>query len=185
MLVTLFVDASYYAETQSGAYAFYAISTNDRLRFAGRFRTTVRDSTHAELAAIANALHVVLAHRVAAGADGILIQSDNLAAIQWIEHRSCQPYPQVLAKILALAEKYGVKLTMRHIKAHSGTGHPRLYCHDWCDREARRIARLMHRERGGTHAKTTPRKRTTRKRKKKPPPLLDGDRVVGTYSPVP
>lgn len=148
MLVTLFADASYYSETKSGAWACYAISAVDRLTYAGRFTKPIINSSHAELAAIANALHVILPHRLSAGAKRILIQTDCQAAIDWIQNGQSRQHPAIVDHILETMEKYGVSHEVRHIKAHVGTGDPRAYCHDWCDREARRIAKVVHKERG-------------------------------------
>jgi ribonuclease HI len=149
MLLTLFVDASYYHETGASAYAFWAVSERGKLTFSGRFTKKIEGSGHAELAAIANALHVVLPHPIAAGAKQVLIQSDCTGAIDRVKNKDSSRHGKLLQHILSTADKYGVSVIMRHIKAHSGTGEPRLFCHDWCDKEARRIARIIHRERGG------------------------------------
>lgn len=164
MTVTLFVDASFFHETRSGAWAFYAISQVDRLTYAGRFQQPIKDSSHAELAAIASALHVILPHRVCAGARKILVQTDCVAAISWIDQARCDHHPLVVAQIYADLAKYGVELETRHIKAHVGVEEPRTYCHDWCDREARRIARRMHAERGGQPTKGRSRQGLRKKR---------------------
>lgn len=189
MLVTLFVDASFFHATKSGAWALYAISEKDRLTYAGRFRQPIKDSSHAELAAIANALHTILPHPLSAGATRILIQTDCKGAIEWIANGSCKHHPEVLQHILDTLDKYGVAHELRHIKAHVGTAEPRTYCHDWCDREARRIARTMHRERGGNRRNKDGGKGhkhpNYRKKAKKKNRLMDGDRVVGTYTPMP
>lgn len=147
MLVTLIVDASFYDATCAAAYAFYAISQRDKLTYSGRFKQPITDSSHAELAAIANALHIVMPHPLAAGADKVLIQTDSKNAIKWLEERQCKHHPAVLAHILGLIDKWGIVAEFRHIKAHCGTAEPRFYCHNWCDKEARRLAKKAHIER--------------------------------------
>lgn len=167
MLVTLFTDASFYHETQSAAYALYAISEVDRLQFAGPFKGTIESSAKAELAAIANALSIILPHRLSAGATRVLIQADHLDALHAIDARKHARYGAIVASIHASLDKYGVGFETRHVKAHSGRGEPRLYCHDWCDRECRRIARALNQRRlddprWRTHGRKTvakPRKR--------------------------
>jgi ribonuclease HI len=149
MLVTLFTDASFFDATKASAYALYGVSQRGTFKFSGRFQHQISDSTHAELAAIANALHIIMPNPLAAGAKRVLIQTDSKNAIKWLEERNCPRHPAVLAHILGLIDKWRVDAEFRHIKAHNGTKEPRFYCHDWCDKEARRIARMVHKEREG------------------------------------
>lgn len=147
MNVTLFTDASFYHETHSAAYALYAISDRGTFTYAGRFHSSIKRSDQAELAAVANALHIILPNPIAAGATKIFLQVDCQNVIDWIKAGECRPYPEILARIQDVITKYQVLCEVRHIKAHSGVGEPRLYCHDWCDRECRRLAKREHVER--------------------------------------
>jgi len=149
LLITLFTDASFHPRTRASAFALYAISNRGNLNYASRFRGEMENSAHAELAAIGNALHIVLPQPMSAGATRVLIQSDCMDALRWINREGKAKYPEVVDRLWWTAEKYRVTLETRHVKGHVGIGEPRLYCQDWCDREAGRISRIMHLERGG------------------------------------
>lgn len=146
MLVTLFVDASFFDRSHAAAYGFYAISQLDRLVFSSRFKGHIKSSAHAEYAAVANALSITLKHPLAAQCTRVLVQTDCKAVVDWINGGESRAYPEVAEAIRALQNQYRVRLIPKWVPGHTGTHEPRLYCQDQCDREAKHIARRMHRE---------------------------------------
>lgn len=141
MLVTIIVDASFYLKPRSAAWAFWTISNLGKLQYSGLFHREVLDSNHAELAAIANALHVSLPNAVCYGVKKVLIQTDSMTAINAINGKYEGKYGAAIKTIYTLIEKYEIEFEMRHVKGHVGKGTPRNYCQDWCDQESRRIAK--------------------------------------------
>lgn len=161
MLVTLIVDASFYREHRVGGWALWAISSHGTYKIAGRFRNRIDDNNMAELAAIANAIHMIVRHPVTKGATKLLVQSDSLCAIGVLtgSQPSKASYRRVAEHVHDMLTAFKLEMELRHVKGHSGIGEPRKYCHAWCDRASR-----VHAKAALTLA------RSKRKRKKKKAP---------------
>lgn len=156
MLITMFTDASFFDKTGAAAWALWAKSQRGVIRSAGLIRRTVIHSSEAELLAIANGLHCVVKSSILERGDAVLIQADNLHALGCIGKQKSigqfkKPRPsmspvmrEASESIVALAIEHELEIRTRHVKAHSGTGQPRLWVHTDCDRRCRAIARDEH-----------------------------------------
>src|SRR5690348_8067075 len=82
MRVTIIADASIDPAQKVGAYAFWAVSKRGRHAGQGAFKAELTSSTHAEMMAIVNALHMAIALEIAQAEDQVLIQNDCQSAIQ-------------------------------------------------------------------------------------------------------
>lgn len=143
MLVTVIVDASFYDKPRVAAWAFWIISSRGKFQYSGLFAKPMESSGHAELCAVGNALYLGLKHPVCSGATKMLVQTDCQEAIRAIAGEHNGRHEEAVNLIDKLKATYGVEIETRHVKGHAGRGTPRNYCQDWCDAEARRLAKRV------------------------------------------
>lgn len=156
MLITMFTDASFYDKTGAAAWALWAKSERGTIRGAGLIKRAVKHSSEAEILAIANGFSMVVNSDILERGDSVLVQADNLHALGCIGKQKTigqfkRPRPsmsplmrEASELIVALAIEHELEIRTRHVKAHSGTGQPRLWVHTDCDRRCRAIARDEH-----------------------------------------
>lgn len=154
MLVTMFTDASLINETKSGGWAMWAKSERGCIQFSGPLKGQCMTSGEAELKAIANGIDILVRSDICIDGDSVLVTADNLQALSALGHSAdwgtfCKPMKRARDIIRQLVEKHQLVIRTRHVKAHSGTGEPRLWVHSQCDRRARQAARQLHAERSG------------------------------------
>lgn len=148
MLVTMFVDASFFEETGAAAFALYAVSERDKFTFAMRLKPPIHNFRHAEYMGIAKGLSIILPHRTAAGASMIRVLSDCKVALRYLRDGSRGRYPKVDAELSGLQAKYpAVSIVGAYVPGHSPDETVEAKLHNWCDTEARRLARRSHEER--------------------------------------
>lgn len=167
MLLTLFVDASHCQHTKVAGFGAWAKRKDwPTGRFFGNVVEGARNSSEAELRAIALSLEACLAVKALDGVDCIIVQSDSLRALQLLNlfvadahvsnRAGTAPIPSTMLKptdhereSLAQIRDMNHRLALRHVKGHKG-GDGRQWVNNQCDQVARswmRGARERERER--------------------------------------
>lgn len=149
MLVTINTDASY-VHGYAG-YAFWIVCNEFKVLKAGTLRSKVKRPELAEFKCIINALH-------------ILFKNDCKSVNKIIFNTDCLNVIHLLKKDKISIKKYGLKgygfedlvekfynilknrkdieIEFRHVKSHTGINDARSYVNEWCDREAKKYAKI-------------------------------------------
>lgn len=151
MIVTINTDASYSFEHKKAAFAFWITSNLGRIQYSGVIQREVDSSVQAELMAIINAVHTLAKMRYD-NVTSIIINSDSLHSLEALHDFYSKTKRKKTSKLKDLVEHFftclnnsslkGVKLSFRHVKAHSDTDSKRTWVNEWCDLEAKRWLRI-------------------------------------------
>lgn len=146
--LTINTDASFYANEKIGGYAFYIICDSFKIQKGGYFKARPQTPTEAEMMCMANAIATLLAQKELPLTKLIVINSDALHSFEKIgKHKKDAIGKKVacllsdLRKRMSYRNRYP-KFEFRHVKAHNGTPDARSYVNDWCDREAKKWAKI-------------------------------------------
>ena len=156
---TLFVDASYHAESKASGYGAW-FKTSDMEAgslFGGRFKTTMQTSGEAELAGIAKAIARLHKAGSMVGLKVLMVQCDNIRALSILaarvddavinnhessvgfvenKHKLSEIEVLALSVVQRIVKEGGTKLELRPVKGHAyGEGR------HWVSRQCDRIAR--------------------------------------------
>lgn len=157
MTVTVNTDASVRLGG-FGGWAFWIVSEKGKIQSSGPINRRVHDSTCAELAAIANALHAIKKHKWPFRLEKVYIKTDSKNAITALQNairHSCgeemAPYVEaVFFLMMEICIKEGVKpknyktlFDFRHVKAHTSNKNSRSYVNNWCDEQAKIHSRAL------------------------------------------
>lgn len=135
--VTINTDASF--KEGIGAYAFWIKCDHFTLKRSGYFRERVKDPTIAEAQCIANAIAAITDKAENLEFDYVVINTDSKGAISGIKSGSKEIYKFINLLINQLKARVGCKkVSLRHVKAHSGKKDARSWVNDWCDKECKR-----------------------------------------------
>jgi ribonuclease HI len=147
LIVTIFTDASFDHRTLAAgwsAWIKYRPEPEHTIRLAGQIKSAVlcNSALGAEIAAIANALHVAAKRLKLTGDDRVVLQSDCMVAMDCINGKAKRALRNEFVKICKdhIAETitaHGFALDLRHVKAHRGNADSRSAVNSWCDRSAR------------------------------------------------
>lgn len=169
-LVTIFADASFDYRTRSGGWAAWVKAGNQQGKYGhGVLKTDPETAMHAEMAALANGLHMAKTSGAITTGSPVLLQSDCLLALQLIltlapncgnsaastgmdvtKLKVMKPGRRDIAPlqaILATQKELGLKLWVRHVKGHSKSDDARSFVNSECDRLARAAMRTEQRAR--------------------------------------
>lgn len=155
MVITVNTDASFSNKWKIGAYAFWVISKDFKIKKSGMIKSKVESPTHAECMAIVNALHAVFymlfQDNTMSKVRMIIVNTDSMNAkhvfendeLKIREYRLKKYSQQFYGKFEWMCKKtFGkkckVEFQFRHVKAHQNTDTPRTYINDWCDKEAKK-----------------------------------------------
>ena len=138
MLVTVNTDASFHPDSKHGAYAFWIVCDEFRLKRSDVFKTKCRNPDDAEARCIINALSA-LKNRPDIR---IIVNTDSLNAIALLTNNKKHIRRYMGNRKWTHITKAFKKLNLsniefRHVKAHSGKGDKRSYVNEWCDRKAK------------------------------------------------
>lgn len=151
MNITINTDASFCPDTLVGGYAFWITTDLGRYKRYGSIKDTSRDSTEAEMKAIANALYYLNTLNFV-NIDSIYINTDSMCAIDYIQggiqnlHGKSILTKYIIKMMYDIVRKSNINLNrtnllsifkLRHVKAHHYTGSTRSYVNDWCDLHAK------------------------------------------------
>lgn len=135
MNVSIFADASLCPKTRVAAWGAYCRSDRGISYEGAALKSSYKVTGDAELHAIVNAVHLAFRSGVAQPGDILLVQSDCAEAIRMIEGE--QPARRRgskagVDKLHALVKSKNAKLSMRHVKGHSGRGTGRFAANTHC-----------------------------------------------------
>lgn len=146
MITTLFTDASWCPKTRAGGWAAWVKSDSGTFKRSGRLSKDVTNSYFAELMAFVNGCYFA----VSSVPDTTLLvaQTDCTTIMHRIkEKKKLKPFEQHAYAILDNRLE-GVRLSVRHVKAHTSNTDPRSYINNWCDINAKLHMRSLRREKG-------------------------------------
>ena len=160
MIVTIFTDASFDDRARAGgwsAWVKYGGAAATTLRFSAPFREKPCSSIGAELAAIANALHLAATRLPLTPDTFVILQTDCVPAIDLLEGRWRKQRAAFLAacerSINETVAKAGFRLELRHVRAHRHKVDRRSAVNEWCDTAAKSALRRA-RERQAASARS-------------------------------
>lgn len=146
MVVTINTDASWHPIHKCAGYAFWITCSNGRYKRSGKLNDTCDRAEIAEFRCIINSVHYML-NRVVSKPGFVIINTDCMNVIHVINGEIAQQRRWGLLKNKHFQElrdtfwkliPEGVKIEVRHVKAHVSTDTPRDFVNDWCDREAKK-----------------------------------------------
>lgn len=141
--VTLNSDASFMPNTSAGGYAVWIKYRGTKITKSGRL-TSCKNSLDAELMSILNGLTIINRY-IEKGweVEKIIINTDCLGAVSKLNKSEHDDDIINTYKELDLHDI----IDFRHVKGHSHTNTKRNWVNDWCDKEARKYARKLEKER--------------------------------------
>lgn len=137
--ITINTDASHHPERKVGGYAFWIRSDHFKLTGFGAFKSkNIRCCTVCEIMAIGNALQVLLKEKELPTTEFLIINTDSLNAIKYIQERRCDTTRLVYKLWKTVIHRTKSKNNeFRHVKAHTGKQNRRSLVNDWCDKMAK------------------------------------------------
>lgn len=148
MLVTINTDASY-IDGFSG-YAFWIVSNEFKVLKAGILRKKVKRPEIAEFKCIINALHVLFKNDCK-NVSKIIINTDCMNVIHCCTNNKAKikkyrlnvyEFPELTLMFNRIMKGRNIEVEFRHVKSHTGINDARSYVNEWCDREAKKYARI-------------------------------------------
>ena len=142
-MITIIVDASYNDRAKTLGWAAWCVSNKERRQYAGA-SIGAQNSTEAEFYGIVQALHAALQYFHPVAGTRILVQCDNLGALNWLlkaVQTGTGPGQWVhdsVRDVYQLGREYpGMRWEIRHVKGHQNPKKDaRTYCNVWADKEA-------------------------------------------------
>lgn len=147
MLVTINTDASYYPQYKVGGYAIWITSDDGRLKYANGFKDMLASQHDAEFKSIINALHILKKTKLTVSK--LIINTDSQTVIDVVNGTpSKKGKPKYLKDnynlFLNLIKQMGINdVTLRHVKAHTHTKNARHWVNDWLDKQAKKAAKEL------------------------------------------
>ncbi len=149
--ITVCTDAGYrnLHKQPAAVWATYIRTPSQTIHASGIIGQPCKGSSHAELYAIANALHIV-GKRYDLSKYRLIVYSDNLYALQnHIDGTLKKPKPDHRYVYNQWIKEHIVKAAQfeaRHVKAHlpkkKWGGATRFYMQNWCDKEVHRVMQV-------------------------------------------
>jgi len=149
MNLTITTDASFSKTYNVGTYAFWISCKGGPFKKSGVLREMSRNSSHAEMKCICNALAFTLklSPTITERVKSIHINTDSMNSIHLFsgDKEAIRRYKLTSKACLRVLAKYnelikmlpGRKIIFTHIKAHTHTNTPAYYVNGWCDAEAK------------------------------------------------
>lgn len=142
MNVTIISDASLDPLAKIGSYAFWAVSKRGKHAGSGIFKGELASSTHAEMMAIVNGLHMAIALQIAQAEDKILIQSDCASAIQLLERAKVKQRDEhIIRRFRQLRDENRLTIELRWVKGHAKQDDARYRAQKSADQRSRKLMR--------------------------------------------
>lgn len=146
MQVTILTDASWCPETRATGYGYWIASARGK-RPGGNVMQPAQNSSHAEMMAIANSLHVAVNAGLVEPGDEVLIQTDSIDAIaglkgERLKYETFTPEMGLVRQfVIQFIEKNRLTLEYRHVKGHSNRPESRFKANNHCDERAKGFMR--------------------------------------------
>lgn len=151
--ITVCTDAGHknYYKKSVAVWATYIRTPSQTIHSSGIINHPTKGSSHAELYAIANALHII-GKRYDLSKYKLIIYSDNQYALEnhidgsWRKNAK-EDHREVYDKWIRPSLDKAQTFEARHVKAHLpkskwGTSPARFFMQDWCDKEVHRVMRV-------------------------------------------
>lgn len=139
MLVTINTDASFAYEKKLGAYAFWIVCNDFRIKKSGVLKGKCISSDEAEMKCILNAIYTL--YKANKSISRIIINTDSRNSIMMLTSENKTPKTKLrYGDIFIIYNKLLKKLPYieyRHVKAHTSVSDKRSFVNRWCDREAK------------------------------------------------
>lgn len=134
---TLNTDAS--VKGNLGGYAIWITTNRGRIRKYGRFKIPVNDSNKAEIMAVINGIHLILANNICV--DTLVVNTDNAFCRDVVNKKqkgsSNQDLAQLSIQLLEFCSNFNM-VYAKSIKGHTKLKTTRHYVNRWCDEHARK-----------------------------------------------
>lgn len=154
MIVTVNTDAS--CVEGFGGYAFWIVCDAGKIQKAGKLKSKSKNTTLFEMMCIANALYTLL-HSKFTPITKIIINTDSQSSIDFLTFsktnatEACRKLAEeCYFTMLELCLKNGKSIRdvkkfieFRHVKAHTKNKDKRSYVNEWCDKEAKKYAKML------------------------------------------
>jgi ribonuclease HI len=122
MRVTIISDASHCGQSFVVGYGFWAVSLRGSHAGSGSFKSTMKDASIAETMAIVNALHCSVRLGIVDSEDEVLIQTDCLNAISFLEERAGKKRTDIKPVVAAfkdIKKSKSLNIEFRHVRGHT------------------------------------------------------------------
>lgn len=148
MLVTINTDASYI--DGFAGFAFWIVCDEFKVLKAGVLRKKVKRPEIAEFKCIINALHILFKNDCKK-VTKIIINTDCMNVIHCCEGNltaikkyklNVYEFPALTLKFKQIMKDKNIEIEFRHVKSHTGNTDARSYVNQWCDKEAKKYARI-------------------------------------------
>lgn len=147
MLVTINTDASFIEGF--GGYAFWIVCNEFKVLKSGVLRDKVKRPEIAEFKCIINSLHILFKNDCK-NVSKIIINTDCMNVIHCLSYNQKminrynlkKEFTLLTAKFYRLLKGKNIDVEFRHVKSHTGINDARSYVNEWCDREAKKYARI-------------------------------------------
>lgn len=148
MLVTINTDASYI--DGFAGYAFWIVCNEFKVTKAGILRKKVKRPEIAEFKCIINALHILFKNDCK-NVSKIIFNTDCLNVIHCLtgNKKAISKYKLNISSFSELTLMFNsimkgkdIEVEFRHVQSHTGLNDARSYVNEWCDREAKKYARI-------------------------------------------
>jgi ribonuclease HI len=134
---TIFTDASFFPNTNKGAYACWIELQGKTYKHAKPFKEQIQDNNEAELKAIINALENLKWTPTTTIIKKVRIITDSKLAIDlFYGFKVATKYIQLVEK-LSQYNEYFEKIELLHIHSHTKINSKKTYVNSWCDRQAK------------------------------------------------
>lgn len=119
------------------AVAYWVKTDGHTYKGSKKLKQKNLDSNHAELRGILIGLTIVAQTSRFRSADVIVVNCDNINALNWLKNRT---YPKEYQPIIEAIEEQVPfsKVKFKHVKGHVKEGAAKHFVNNWCDKEARK-----------------------------------------------
>lgn len=131
---TITTDISLDEKLQVATYAFWISTNHGYFTMTGILKAKTNSTTHAETAAIGNALSFVIQKFGEGYFDNVRVNTDSKGAKHAIDIRK----KGIGESVHALCSRAGKDFRIVHVKGHTSKKQPRYYVNNWCDKQARK-----------------------------------------------
>jgi ribonuclease HI len=126
---TVISDASFCAQTKAAGRAFWiTIDGGERIKKSGKFKTTPKNPSQAELWAALNGLAIALSRNC----EFVLLQTDCLQVVKLLKDKNSKYLKEIVTNI-----SHDFQIATKHVKGHSVVQDKRSYVNRWCDKQAK------------------------------------------------
>lgn len=149
MLVTLNTDASYYPNTGNAGYAFWISCRKGRYKKWGKLKPMKHTSKCYELLSIVNGIYYIINHsELKDNVTKIIVNTDHEPSVLMFNEptlhftRPVKHKFQIHIRKMVFNWLRDIELEMRHIHSHKKITNARGWVNSWCDKHAKKGAKL-------------------------------------------